>query len=111
MNAKDKQWSQRVTEDSDALDLESGVFTLKDPRLIAESLKRSAEASQRRKTDPFRSAMSMLNFYINRAGSQLPKAQRARLEQAKDELRDLYGRPRQLGAGETKKRAASRARH
>ena len=94
MIAKDKRWSQRVTETSDALDLESGVFTLKDPRQIAQSLKRSAEASHRRKTDPFRSAMSMLNFYINRAGSQLPKAQHARLEQAKDELRDLFGKPR-----------------
>ena len=110
MNVKDKRWSQRVTETSDALDLESGVFTLKDPRLIAESLKLSAEASQRRKADPFRSAMSMLNFYINRAGSQLPKAQRARLEQAKDELRELYGRPRQLerGATRTGKRATTK---
>jgi hypothetical protein len=62
MPAKDRRWSQRVTETSDALDLEAGVFTLEDPRLIAESLKRSAEASHRRKTDPFRSAMSMLNF-------------------------------------------------
>lgn len=96
MKAQDKKWSQRVTESSNALDLESGVFTLKDPRLIAESLKRSAEASQRRRTDPFRSAMSMLNFYINRTGSQLPKAQRARLEQAKDELRELFGKPRKM---------------
>lgn len=89
-----KRWSQRVTETSDALDLEPGVFTLEDPRQIARSLKRSAERSSRRKADPFRSAMSMLTFYVNRAGSQLPAAQRARLEAAKDELRDLFGRPR-----------------
>jgi hypothetical protein len=81
-----------VTETSDALDLEAGVFTQDDPRRIAESLKRSAERSRRRKSDPFRSAMSMLTFYINRAGKQLPAAQRARLEAAKDELRDLFGK-------------------
>ena len=93
--AQSKQrWSQHVTETSDALDLEPGVFTFDDPRRIALSLKRSAEASHRRKADPFRSAMSMLVFYINRAGSQLPAAQRKRLEQAKDELRELFGRPR-----------------
>ena len=89
-----KRWSQRVTERSDALDLEPGVFAQREPRRIALSLKRSAERSSRRKADPFRSAMSMLNFYINRAGSQLPAAQRARLEAAKDELRDLFVRPR-----------------
>ena len=88
------KWSQRVTERSNALDLEPGVFTFDDPRRIAESLKQSAERSRRRKTDPFRSAMSMLNFYINRAGRKLPQEQRQRLEQAKDELRELYGRPR-----------------
>ncbi len=84
--AKRKRWSQRVTERSDALDLEPGVFTHHDPRRIAESLKRSAELSRRRKADPFRSAMSMLTFYINRAGDQLPTVQRERLENAKDEL-------------------------
>jgi hypothetical protein len=89
---KIKRWSQHVTEKSDALDLESGVFTHKDPRRIALSLKRSAERSRRRKSDPFRSALSMLNFYINRAGSKLPKTRRARLEAAKDELRLLYHR-------------------
>lgn len=89
-----KRWSQEVTETSNALDLEPGVFTFDDPRRIAASLKRSAEASERRKSDPFRSAMSMLTFYINRAGSNLPRAQRERLEAAKDELRDLCGRPR-----------------
>jgi hypothetical protein len=89
------RWSQRVHETSDALDLEEGVFTLEDPAAIAASLKRSAEASARRRSSPFRSAMSMLTFYINRAGSQLDEAHRARLEAAKDELRALYGRPRQ----------------
>ncbi len=92
------KWSQKVTETSDSLDLEEGVFTLEDPREIALSLQRSAEQSQRRKSEPFRSAMSMLNFYINRAGRHLPEAQRARLEQAKDELRALYGRPRKQSA-------------
>ena len=86
------RWSQRVTRESNALDLDRGVFTLKDPRAIARSLKRSADRSRRRKAPPFRSAMSMLIFYINRAGSQLPAAQRKRLEAAKEELRALYGR-------------------
>ena len=92
--ARKKRWSQKVTETSDALDLEAGVFTLTDPREIALSLKKSAEQSKRRKADPYRSAMSMLTFYINRAGSKLPDRQRKRLEKAKDELRDLYGKPR-----------------
>jgi len=92
--AEQARWSQQVTEGSNALDLEAGVFTLDDPREIALSLQRSAESSTRRKTDPFRSAMSMLTFYLNRAGHQLPAAQRERLEQAKDELRALYGKPR-----------------
>ena len=100
---KRKQWSQRVTETSDALDLEAGVFTLDDPRQIAESLKRSAERSRRRKSDPYRSAMSMLTFYINRAGKQLPARRRARLEAAKDELRDLFGRPRHRSSGTSRK--------
>ncbi len=89
-----QRWSQRVTETSNALDLEPGVFTLDDPREIARSLKRSADASLRRKADPFRSAMSMLVFYINRAGRNLPAARLKTLEQAKDELREIYGRPR-----------------
>jgi hypothetical protein len=88
-----KRWSQRVTETSNALDLEKGVFAQKSARAIARSLKRSAERSRRRKTDSFRSAMSMLNFYLNRAGKRLPKGRRARIEAAKDELRKLYGRP------------------
>jgi len=86
-------WSQRVNQTSHALDLEDGVFTLSDPVEIARSLKRAADRSQRRKSDPFRSAMSMLTFYINRAGARLPKSQRERLEAAKDELRILYARP------------------
>lgn len=89
-----KRWSHRVTEQSDALDLEPGVFTWKDPRRIALSLKASAERSRRRKSAPFRSAMSMLSFYINRAGDTLPDDQRRRLEAAKDELRAAFGRPR-----------------
>ena len=96
--ARRERWSQHVTETSNALDLEPGVFTLADPRAIAASLARSAERSRRRKADPFRSAMSMLTFYVNRAGSQLPARQRARLEAAKDELRTLYGRPRRRSA-------------
>ena len=90
--SKTRRWSQRVTEESNALDLDPGVFTLGDPKAIARSLKRSAERSRRRKTTPYRSAMSMLTFYINRAGRQLTKAQLTRLERAKDELRALFGR-------------------
>ena len=88
------RWSQEVTRTSNALDLEPGVFTWSDPGDIARSLARSAERSERRRADPFRSAMSMLSFYINRAGSNLDPEQRGRLESAKDELRSLYGRPR-----------------
>lgn len=82
-----------MTETSHALELEEGVFTLRDPHEIALSLKRSAERSKQKKTDSYRSAMSMLTFYINRAGSKLPAVQRKRLEKAKDELRELYGKP------------------
>ena len=87
-----KRWSREVTEKSNALDLQPDVFTKDSPRQIAQSLKRSAERSKRRKSDPYRSAMSMLTFYINRAGKQLSPARRKKLEKAKDELRDLYGR-------------------
>jgi len=87
-----KRWSQRVTETSNALDLEHGVFSKNSARAIALSLKRSAEHSRRRKSDPYRSAMSMLTFYINRAGKKLPKTRRARLEAAKKKLRALYGK-------------------
>ena len=87
-----KRWSHRVTKGSNALDLESGVFARKSPRAIALSLKRSAEGSARRKAEPFRSAMSMLSFYINRAGKNLSKTERARLEKAKVELRKVFHR-------------------
>jgi hypothetical protein len=87
------RWSAQVTQTSNALDLEEGVFTWRDPKRIARSLMRSAEASSRRKSSPFRSAMSMLVFYINRAGSNLDESQREVLEQAKVELRRLYHRP------------------
>jgi hypothetical protein len=88
------RWSHHVTETSNALDLEPDVFTLKSPRAVAEALKRSAESSTRRKLDPFRSALSMLVFYINRAGKNLSPERRRTLEQAKDELRALFHRPR-----------------
>jgi len=103
-----RRWSQQVAEKSDALYLKPGVFTGRDPKQIARSLKRSAEASDRRKSDQFRSAMSMLNFYINRAGRTLPEAQHRRLEAAKDELRALYERPR--GGSRGPVRAATRRR-
>ena len=91
---KTKRWSKHVMETSNALDLEPGVFSKTDPRSIARSLKHSAERSSRRKGSPFQSAMSMLNFYINRAGKNLAKVDRARIEAAKDELRDLFHRDR-----------------
>ena len=86
------RWSQRVTRESDALDLKGGVFTLSDPKKIAASLKRSAERSKRHKTGAYRSALSMLTFYINRAGKTLPKTQRDRLQRAKVELKHQFGR-------------------
>jgi len=85
-------WSNRVTKESDALDLESGVFTGTDPKRIAASLKRSAQRSRRRKSDPYRSALSMLTFYINRAGKNLPAGRRKTLQRAKTELRKQFGR-------------------
>jgi len=87
-----KYWSGEVTRKSDALDLERSVFTWRDPKRIARSLKRSAERSRRRKAGPYQSAMSMLNFYINRAGRHLPAERKRVLERAKDELRHLFGR-------------------
>jgi hypothetical protein len=87
-----RKWSQEVTEHSDALDLEKGVFESHDPKGIAVSLKESAEASKRRKTTPFRSAMSMLTFFINRAGKNLPASQKRVLQKAKSELRKTFGR-------------------
>lgn len=89
-----KNWSQKVTENSNALDLEPGVFLFDDPYQIALSLKRSAEKSTRRKSAPYRSAMSMLCFYVNRAGRNLSNVQKERLEMAKDELRELFGKKR-----------------
>ena len=89
-----RKWSQHVTETSDALDLEGGVFKKRSARAIAQSLKESAEHSDRRKADPYRSAMSMLTFYINRAGHNLSDTELRRLENAKNELRVLFGRPK-----------------
>jgi len=86
------RWSKRVTETSDALDLQGGVFTLRDPKKIAASLKRSAERSKRRKTNPYRSALSMLTFYINRAGKNLPASRRKVLDRAKDALKEQFGK-------------------
>ncbi len=87
-----KNWLASVTRESNALDLEAGVFTWKNPARIARSLKNSAETSQRRRAPPYRSAMSMLVFYINRAGRNLDEEQKLILEQAKTELRKLYGK-------------------
>ena len=87
-----RKWSQEVTGHSDALDLEEDVFTRDDPKAIARSLKRSAEHSKRRKGTPYQSAMSMLTFYMNRAGDNLPATRRKTLEKAKAELRALFGR-------------------
>jgi len=87
-----RRWSRQVTERSDALDLRGGVFTLNDPKKIAASLKRSADRSKRRKAEPYRSALSMLTFYINRAGRNLPSSRKRKLMRAKDELRRLCGR-------------------
>lgn len=88
-----KKWSADVTEHSDALDLEPHVFEQDDPKEIAASLKRSADKSHKRKAEPFRSAMSMLTFYINRAGKNLPEKRKQVLETAKEELRKAYGKP------------------
>jgi hypothetical protein len=87
-----KYWSAEVTRDSDALDLERNVFTWRDPRRIARSLKSSAQSSERRKAGPYQSAMSMLNFYINRSGKNLSQERKRVLDQAKIELRRLFGR-------------------
>jgi hypothetical protein len=90
--SKSRRCSENVTKHSDALDLERDVFKSKDPQKIAVSLKRSAERSTRRKGTPYQSAMSMLNFYVNRAGKNLPKTRKRTLERAKDELCELFGR-------------------
>lgn len=91
-SARGKRWSGAVTRHSDALDLDKGVFTWRDPKRIARSLKASAEHSRRRKSGAFRSAMSMLTFYLNRGGRNLPATRKKILNQAKVELRRLYGR-------------------
>jgi hypothetical protein len=91
-SAHGRKWSAKVTRESDALDLEPEVFRGRSPKAIADSLKRSAEQSHRRKSSPFRSAMSMLTFYINRAGRNLPASRKRTLERAKDELRKDFGR-------------------
>jgi putative cell wall-binding protein len=90
-----QKWSAEVTKHSNALDLKKGVFTLHDPKKIAESLKSSAKHSHRRKGTPYQSAMSMLNFYINRSGKNLPENQKDILEKAKDELRKVFGREKE----------------
>lgn len=92
MKRPTKRWSAEVTEKSNALDLEAGVFTWDDPRRIARSLKRSADRSKRRKGTAFQSAMSMLNFYLNRAGKNLDAGKKKVLNAAKDELRTIYGK-------------------
>jgi len=92
-----RKWSQGVTEHSDALDLEKGAFEARDPKQIAQSLKRSAEHSKRRKASPFQSAMSMLTFFINRAGKNLPSSRKRVLSDAKGELRKAFGKPEKGG--------------
>jgi Protein of unknown function (DUF3175) len=99
-----RRWSQHVTEESHALDLERSVFAGRDPKKMARSLKHSAEHSRRRKTSAYRSAMSMITFYINRAGKQLPPRQKRTIEAAKDELRRLYGKKAAPPSTERKKR-------
>ncbi len=105
MTRETRKWSGEVTAHSDALDLQKDVFKMDDPKKIAASLKRSARASTRRKADPFRSAMSMLTFYINRAGKNLTAAEKKKLEAAKDELRSQFHRE-----GSSSSRRKSRAR-
>ncbi|HTW66566.1 MAG TPA: DUF3175 domain-containing protein [Bryobacteraceae bacterium] len=97
--ASPNRWSKHVMETSNALDLEANVFKLRSARRIAASLKRSAESSKRRKATPFQSAMSMLNFYINRAGHNLPERQKRVLENAKAELRRLFGKKEPTASG------------
>lgn len=105
-----RRWSAEVTRQSNALDLEQGVFLHGDPTAVARSLKQSADTSKRRRAEPYRSAMSMLVFYINRAGRNLPKRRRDILEQAKDELRRLYGRPAAPHRAGARPRSSSRSR-
>jgi len=104
-----RRWSAAVTRRSDALDLRRGVFTLNDPKRIAGSLKRSALRSTRRKADPYRSALSMLTFYLNRAGKNLPAARRKTLGRAKAELRRQFGRDGRKAPKQAPKQAPKRA--
>jgi hypothetical protein len=90
--AAPKKWSKKVTKHSNAMDLEKDVFNQTDPKKIAESVKRSAEKSKRRKAEPFQSAMSMINFYENRGGKNISAAQKKVLDASKNELRKLFGR-------------------
>jgi len=107
--ASARYWSQRVTRESNALDLDKGVFKLRDPKKIAASLKRSAERSRRRKATPYRSALSMLVFYMNRAGKNLPASRKRQLESAKGELKKLFGKDeRRPGARRLRDRAPAR---
>jgi hypothetical protein len=105
-----RRWSQKVTEGSNALDLQRGVFTLRSLKRIALSLKRSAERSRRRKSAPYRSAMSMLTFYLNRAGRDLPSSRRKVLNDAKDELRRLFADRRGTKRKTSRKRNAGKSR-
>jgi hypothetical protein len=105
------RWSARVMRTSNALDLEHGVFTKRSPRAVALSLKRSAERSKRRKSAPFRSAMSMLNFHINRGGKGLSASQRKVLDRAKGELRRLYGKESAATSHKTRRRSHARKTH
>jgi len=103
-----KRWSGRVTRESDALDLEHGVFKKSDPKAIARSLKRSAERSHRRKAEPYRSALSMLTFYINRAGRNLPARKKRVLNEAKAALKSLFGKNAKRRAKKKAKKSARR---
>ena len=105
---KPRKWSAEVMKRSDALDLERGVFMKTNPRQIASSLKRSALRSQRRKGTPYQSAMSMLNFHINRSGKHLAPAQKRRLERAKDELRVLFGKIQGRGSSSSSEPRSAR---
>lgn len=108
---KTRSWSKPATEHSHAMELEPAVFRKSTARAVAESVKRSAERSHTRKSTPFRSAMSMLNFYVNRAGSNLPDNERNKLNRAKDELRKLFKRPSQGAAANPHRSQHQERRH
>lgn len=103
MATKKAKWSKQVTEHSDAMTLQPGVFSQNDPKKIAASIKRSAQTSKRLKGTPFQSAMSMLNFYVNRAGNNLSEARRRKLQAAKIELRRLFDKPAQQPSAKQRK--------